>query len=70
MPRRRYDNETVLGHLFTLAVIASGGVAIAKALDLIALSWPDVMAIAIWFTGLSILTAMSLSTRVRPVIEP
>jgi hypothetical protein len=69
MARRRYS-EPVLTHLAVLAACASGGIAVAALAGLLAITWPDVAAIAIWITGLSMLTAISLSARVRHVIEP
>jgi hypothetical protein len=59
------DSHPVWVHLMFLAALSSLGLVLAVAVGLAAIPWAETVGVCVWFLGLCILTAVSLSNRLR-----
>lgn len=62
------DSHPVWVHLMTLGAVATVGLIVAVALGLALIPWPETIGVCVWFLGLCVLTAVTLSNRLRIAI--
>ena len=66
----RYPRDTVMTHMVAMTAVICAGIALAVWGQLISISWPDVLALIIWITGIAMLAGIALMSRYHTTVEP